>query len=244
MTGGGLHAGELAFVGARTSIGKSVLAGQVALAAARSGRRVAFFTLEMAREQMGARFLLSEGGARAWALGAGGDVGREAWAKVDRAAGELEGLPILWDHTPTLTVAAIRAKCRAAAADGALGLVVVDYFQRIAVEGKADRWVQLGNVARGLKSLARELACPLLVPAQLNREAEGRRPSLADLRECGDVEQEGDVVVLLHRDRDDGSAVVPTEAIVGKNRQGPTGDVVVGFKRDEFKFVGVAGGER
>ena len=239
----GLQPGQLVVVGARTSMGKTALAGQVELTAARDHGRVVGFSLEMPPRAVVQRLLLQDGGVPRWRLHAGGDVGQEAWHRVTSAAGRLAGLPIDWDKSEAPTLAQIRARAKAAAARGDLALVCVDYFQRIRTESRPERWAALGQVARGLKSLALELNIPVLLPAQLNRDAETRRPCLADLRECGDLEQEADVVLLLHRDRDCAEQVVPTIVDVAKNRNGPTERVTVGFHKAVFSFVNMADDE-
>lgn len=241
----GLQRGALIIAGGRVGRGKTVLLSQTAVSAAAAGYRVVAFPLEMPPPAVVERLLLAGAELQRSDLRLRAFEADHARAALARAAGRLAPLPILWDRTEAPTLGQIRARAKAAKSNGGLGLVVVDYLQRIKTEAKVDRWVAVGQLARGLKSLARELDVPVLVAAQLGRDAEGRRPTLADLRESGDLEQEADVVLLLDgpAEADEAEPITPTSLIVAKNRTGPTRTLTVGFRRSVAQFVAVAHGE-
>jgi replicative DNA helicase len=248
--GGSLGNGHLAILAARPSMGKSAMALNIAANAAAAGIPSLVFSLEMSCREMAERML-------AGASRLGGRLLKEAWRMADAHHRQLDvayevikGYPVYLMDRPVITMAQVAAESRRARAAHGVGLVVVDYLQLIdgtgeSGEGRPSRHEVVSKISRRLKGLARELDVPVLALSQLNRECEGRadrRPMLSDLRESGAIEQDADVVVLLHRpeyyDPTDEPGVA--EAIVAKNRNGETGTVRLAFLRDQTRFAGLA----
>ena len=203
----GLHRGSLVILGARPSMGKSDLAVNVALNAAKAGKRVGFFSLEMSRGLLINRLL-----ARMTKIPAsdqiGGQTRTEDLAPLVRAAGEIRSLPLWIDDAPAPTVEIIASRGRRPKRRHGLDLVVVDYLQLIAPGNnrrgrQTNRTEDVTLISQGLKALAKELEVPVLALCQLSRAVEARedkRPQLADLRESGGIEQDADVVMFVYRD--------------------------------------------
>ncbi|GBE14464.1 MAG TPA: replicative DNA helicase [Proteobacteria bacterium] len=226
----GLQSSDLIIVAGRPSMGKTAFALNIAHnAACKSKLNVAIFSLEMAREQLVTRMLCSEARIDAHRLRSG-YLGDTDWPKLTTAAGLLSEASIFIDDTPALSAMEMRAKSRRMKADKGLDLVIVDYMQLMRGRGRIDsREQEISEISRSLKSLAKELALPVVALSQLNRAVENRqdkRPMLADLRESGAIEQDADVIFFIYRDEfynkgsaDKGSA----EIIIGKQRNGPVG---------------------
>jgi replicative DNA helicase len=225
----GLHPSQLIIVGARPSMGKTALALGVATnLATATNRPVLFFSLEMGHKELAQRILASEARVDSQKLRTG-RLDQADWSKIGKAIGRLE-VPLFIDENPNVTVMEIRAKARRLKArHGSLGLIVVDYLQLMSGTGAENRQLEISEISRGLKILAREMQTPVLALSQLSRNLEARadkRPMLADLRESGSLEQDADVVMFVYRDEvynadspDRGSA----EIIVSKHRNGPIG---------------------
>lgn len=217
---GGLHPSDLIILAGRPSMGKTALATNMAFNAAKAyraergadgtlkvtdGAVVAFFSLEMSREQLATRILSEQAGIPSERIRRG-LVAADKFPDLVRATGELQRLPIFIDDTPALTISAMRTRARRLKRNHPLGLIVVDYLQLIAASaaGRHENRVQeLSEVTRGLKALAKELAVPVLALSQLSRAVELRedkRPQLADLRESGTIEQDADVVMFIFRE--------------------------------------------
>lgn len=228
----GLQPSDLIIVAGRPSMGKTALALNIMQhAAIEGGIPSAIFSLEMAKEQLALRMLCSEAKVDAHRL-RGGFLSEADWPRLTRAAGSLSEAPIFVDDTPGITVLEMRAKSRRLKAEHKLGLVVVDYMQLM--RGRSDsetREQEISDISRSLKSLAKELALPVIALSQLNRRVEDRgdrRPQLADLRESGAIEQDADVIIFIYRDEvynksDDNPHRGKAEIIIGKQRNGPTG---------------------
>jgi replicative DNA helicase len=227
----GLQPNALIVVGARPAMGKTAFAlGAATNAAIRSRRPVMYFSLEMAHLELTQRLLAAEGRIDATHL-RNGQLTETDWDKVTTAINKLVDAPLWIDDNPNTTVMEIRAKARRLKSKvGDLGLIVVDYLQLMTGRANAEnRQVEISEMSRGLKILARELECPVVALSQLSRGLEMRadkRPMLADLRESGAIEQDADIVMFLYRDEvynpdspDKGTA----EVIVAKHRNGPTG---------------------
>jgi len=227
----GLQPNALIVVGARPAMGKTAFGlGAAANAAVKFNKPVLYFSLEMGHLELTQRLLGSEGRIDATRL-RNGKLTESDWAKISKAMGRLAEAPLWIDDNPNLTVMEIRAKARRLKSKvGDLGLIVVDYLQLMSGRARAEnRQVEVSEISRGLKILARELQCPVMALSQLSRALELRadkRPMLADLRESGSIEQDADVVIFLYRDEvynadspDKGQA----EVIVSKHRNGPTG---------------------
>jgi len=236
----GFQPSDLIIIAARPSMGKTALALNIAYNAAYKPQvPVAFFSLEMSKEQIVRRLLSSTGEVDASNLRRA-FLSTMEWANLQTAAGYLLDCPIYIDDTPAATVLDIRAKARRLKADNKLGLVVIDYLQLM--RGRADvhsREQEISEISRSLKALAKELSVPVIALSQLNRRVEERpnkRPQLADLRESGAIEQDADVILFIYRDevyREDSPDKGTAEVIVGKQRNGPTGKVKLVF-RDKY----------
>lgn len=227
----GLQPGRLYTVGARPGKGKSLFGQAVAATVAgRHGKAAFVASLEMTAPEYAMRFLAADSSVRMRDMEiAHLDEGQ--WDRISRATAKLSGWPVYINDGSRQDLASIRADARAVGVRNPLGCVVVDYLQLVApTDSRLSRQEQVGQMTRGLKRLAKELAVPVILLSQLNRESmkAGRRPRLDDLRESGDIEQDSDVVILLH-DPDPDSPVpqggAPLEALIAKNRSGPTGAV-------------------
>jgi len=233
----GLQPNALYIVGARPAMGKTAFALNVAAhAAVRAQQPVLVFSLEMGHLELTQRMLCSEANVDAKNM-RDGKLKEEDWTRISNGIGRLAESQLWIDDNPNLTVMEIRAKARRLKSRaGGLGLIVVDYLQLMTGRSGAEsRQVEVAEISRGLKILARELQCPVLGLSQLSRTLEMRqdkRPMLADLRESGAIEQDADVVMFLYRDEvyNPGSESEGiAEVIVAKHRNGPTGTVQLGF---------------
>ena len=245
----GLQPSNLVIVGARPSMGKTSFAlGIVAHAAMDSHTPVLMFSLEMSHSEITSRLLCSEAKVDATRM-RNGRLLETDWPKISHAIGRLGDAPIFLDDDPNVTVMDIRAKARRLKSREGLGLVVVDYLQLMTGRTSAEnRQVEVSEISRGLKILARELEVPVVALSQLSRNLEQRadkRPMLADLRESGSLEQDADVVMFLYRDEiynpdspDRGTA----EVIVSKHRNGPVGRVRLAWLDHYTKFANMAKG--
>ena len=240
----GLQPSSLVVLGARPSVGKTSLALGIAAAAALGAQRpVLFFSLEMSHLELTQRLLCAEARVNTQRVRSG-QLTNDDWTRVNTAVGRLADAPLWIDDNPNTTVLEIRAKARRKHADqGNLGLVVVDYLQLMGGRVSAEsRQVEVSEMSRGLKILARELDCPVLALSQLSRAPETRtdkRPMLADLRESGAIEQDADVVMFLYRDEvynQDSPDRGVAELHVAKNRTGPTDVVRLSFLRNYTRF--------
>ena len=244
----GLQRSSLVIVGARPSMGKTAFALGVAAHAAMDKREpVLFFSLEMSHLELTQRLLCSEARVDSSRM-RNGRLLQSDWPKVVAAMGKLGEAPLFIDDNPNLTVMEIRAKARRLKSREGLGLIVVDYLQLMSTKSSSPEYRQLevSEVSRGLKILARELEVPVVALSQLSRALESRadkRPMLADLRESGSLEQDADVVLFIYRDEvynkdspDKGSA----EVIIAKHRNGPTGTVQLAFLDHFTRFANMA----
>ena len=244
----GLQPSNLVIVGARPSMGKTAFGlGMAASAALEAQRPVLFFSLEMGHLELTQRLLCSDARVDSQRM-RNGTLSEDDWPKITRAVGKLGEAPIWIDDNPNLTVMEIRAKARRLKSRlGDLGLIVVDYLQLMSGRGNAEnRQVEVSEMSRGLKILARELETPIVALSQLSRGLESRtdkRPMLADLRESGSIEQDADVVAFIYRDEvynpespDIGSA----EIIVAKHRNGPTGTVRLAWLSNYTRFANMS----
>jgi len=245
----GLQPAELVIVAGRPSMGKTSFCLNIAEhAALREKTPVGIFSLEMSKEQLVQRMLCSNAKVDSHRLRTGFLEDRD-WPRLTRAAGELSEAPIFIDDTPGISLLEMRAKSRRLKADQGLGLVIIDYLQLVSGRGRSEsRQQEISEISRSLKAMAKELAVPVVALSQLSRAVESRqppRPQLSDLRESGAIEQDADVVVFLYRpafyrnrqEADEGeSDDTTTEAIIGKQRNGPTGTVHLAFLREYTRF--------
>ncbi|HLG68140.1 MAG TPA: replicative DNA helicase [Acidimicrobiales bacterium] len=242
----GLQPSSLTVVGARPSMGKTSFAlGMVAHAGVVERRPVLLFSLEMGHLELTQRILSSEALVDAHRLRIG-HLQESDWGKVSTAISRLSDAPIFIDDNPNVTVMDIRARARRLKkTEGDLGLVVVDYLQLMTGRGRAEnRQVEVAEISRGLKILARELEVPVVALSQLSRNLEQRqdkRPMLSDLRESGSIEQDADVVLFIYREEQyDPDAPLDrrgmAEIIVAKHRNGRTGSIHLAFRNQFARF--------
>jgi replicative DNA helicase len=244
----GLHAGQMVILAARPAIGKSTLALDFARACSiRHGLTSAIFSLEMSKSEITMRLLSAEAKVPLHHMRSG-HMSDDDWARLARRMGEVADAPLYIDDSPNLTMMEIRAKARRLKQRHDLRLVVVDYLQ-LMTSGKRveSRQVEVSEFSRSLKLLAKELDVPVVAISQLNRGPEQRtdkKPMLADLRESGSLEQDADMVVLLHREdayERESPRAGEADLILAKHRNGPTGLVTVAFQGHYSRFVDMAG---
>ncbi|MFC7331478.1 replicative DNA helicase [Marinactinospora rubrisoli] len=245
----GLWPGQLIVIGGRPSLGKSTLAMDFARTAAiRDQVPTAFFSLEMGTDELAHRILSAESKVPLHRVKAG-DLTEADWQVVSRALPRINAAPLVLEDRAATTLADIRSTCRRLKRSMGLRLVVVDYLQIVTPAGRRDtRQEEVSQMSRELKLLAKELGITVVALSQLNRGPEQRpdkKPQIADLRESGAVEQDADVVILLHReDAYDKDSVRAGEGdlIVAKHRNGPTATVTVAFQGHYSRFVDMAAG--
>ena len=242
----GLGAGDLMILAARPSMGKTSMNIAEHVAFDRK-QGVAVFSMEMSAEQLGMRVLSSRSGVSMTNLRSG-NLGDQEMDAVVWAAGKLRDCPLYIDETGGLSPMDLRAKARRLKQRGDLHLIVVDYIQLMQVPGKGDNRVQeVSEISRQLKSLAKELAIPIIALSQLNRGVEQRdnkRPRMADLRESGGIEQDADLVVFIYRDwvYDKTKDETEAEIIIAKQRNGPLATIPLRFIGANTKFENPVGG--
>lgn len=245
----GLHGGELVLVGARPSMGKTSFAINMLANAARKGKKVAFFSCEMPREQIAMRLLCGDARVNLQSVRKG-ILRDEDWLKLARSLAPLAASEIYIDDTSGLTPGQMRSRCRRLMMDHGLDMIMVDYLQLMGSDKKAEsRQVEVAEISRSLKAIARELNVPLVALAQLSRANEKRgaggiKPMLSDLRDSGSIEQDADVVMFLHRDayynRDAENPDNTAEVIVAKQRNGPVGTIKLAFIGEYTLFDNLA----
>jgi replicative DNA helicase len=221
--------------------------GMAAHAALHANKPVLLFSLEMGSLELSQRLLSAEARIDSRRVRTG-QLSEDDWSRISQAIGRLASAPIWIDDNPNLTVMEIRAKARRLRSQvGDLGMVVVDYLQLMTGRGNAEnRQVEVSEMSRGLKILARELECPVVALSQLSRQLELRadkRPMLADLRESGSIEQDADVVMFIYRDdvyHTDSPDRGQAEIIVAKHRNGPTGVCRLAFLEQFTRFANMA----
>jgi replicative DNA helicase len=246
----GLQAGQLIVVGARPAMGKSTLALDIARACAiKNGKTAAIFSLEMGRAEIIQRLYSAECCVALHHIRAG-SVNEDDLARMASRTPVIEGAPLIVDDTPSLTCLEIRSRARRIKQTKGLGLLIVDYLQlmQAGTSRRAEnRQQEVSDMSRQLKLLAKELEIPVIALSQLNRGPEQRtekRPQLSDLRESGSIEQDADMVVLLHREdayEKDSARAGKADLIIAKHRNGPTGTITVAFQGHYSRFVDMAG---
>jgi replicative DNA helicase len=243
----GLQPGELIIIAARPSMGKTALAMNIAAYAATHGKVVGMFSLEMSKESLLIRLLCSEARVDSHKLRTGFSS-REDWGKMSNALGRLAEAPLFIEDTPSLSVLQMRGKARQLKSERGLDLLVIDYLQLATGHGRFEnRTQEVSYISRGLKAIAKELHIPVVALSQLSRAPEqhgGGEPQLHHLRESGSIEQDADVVIFIHREKRevsegeefDPGAGFEAKLIIGKQRNGPTGNVNVVFQRRFVRF--------
>ena len=265
----GLHPSDFIILAARPSMGKTALAlnitQNVAIRGSREGepkKRVAFFSLEMSREQLAQRMICTEANVSKQdlhpgkAAAEGGKITEEelqnkksaVMSRIWKAADKLVNSSVYIDDTPGLTIQEMRSKVRRLKSEGSVDLIVIDYLQLMQApnvkNNSENRQREVSEISRGLKAMAREMNVPVLALSQLSRSVETRqvkKPMLSDLRESGSLEQDADIVMFLYREdyykKNDAAPTHLTELIVAKHRNGPTGKVNLFFKNDCTRFI-------
>jgi replicative DNA helicase len=240
----GLHPGQLILVAARPAVGKSTFALDMARAAAiKHNKATIFFSLEMGRAEIAMRMLSAESSIYLQSMRKG-TVSESDWTRLAAVRGRINDAPLYIDDSPNMSLVEIRAKCRRLAQQVDLKMVVIDYIQLMSSGKKVEsRQQEVSEFSRALKLLAKELNIPVVALSQLNRQAEqakDKRPELSHLRESGSLEQDADVVVLLHREgiyERDHPRAGEADLILAKQRNGPTGTVTVAFHGQYSRFV-------
>ena len=242
----GLHPGQMIIVAARPAMGKSTVGLDFARSASiKHGLTSAIFSLEMARNEIIMRLLSAEARVPLQHLRNGG-LSDQDWMRIAQTQSELSSAPLFIDDSPNLTLMEIRAKCRRLKQKHDLRLVIVDYLQLMTSGRKVEsRQQEVSEFSRSLKLLAKELEVPVVAISQLNRGPEQRtdkKPMISDLRESGSLEQDADMVMLLHREDAYDREARPGEAdfIVAKHRNGPTKTITVAFQGHYSRFVDMA----
>jgi len=238
----GFQKSELIIIACRPSVGKTAFSLNIAdHVAVEHKKPVLIFSLEMSKEQIAQRLLCSRARVSSHLLRTG-RLADEQWTNLSLAAGPLSDSPIFIDDSPTMSVLEMRAKSRRLKSRENIGLVIVDYLQLIQGPKNAEsRQQEISFISRSLKAMARELKVPVIALSQLSRQVELRgkdaKPQLSDLRESGALEQDSDVVIFIHRPRDEeGHWGLEAEIIISKQRNGPTGTVNLMFVKDYARF--------
>jgi len=240
----GMRPGNLCYLAGRTGMGKTALAVAIAMNLSKVRKRVGFMSLEMSAKELVLRMICVSCG-----------INLQAALKHNLSTDEMAALgiedttkefPVMIDHTPSMTALDVRGKCRRLKMEQGLDVIIVDHVHLMrSVRARQNRNDELGEISRGLKLTAKELNCPVIAVAQLNRDVEhkdrkSKRPKMSDLRESGNLEQDADLIILLYRQdyyeqdrsKHDGNA----EIIIAKQRQGPTGIATLKFYKNMTKF--------
>ena len=239
----GLQPSDLIILAGRPSMGKTSFELDLArYAAVHAEKAVAIFSLEMSKEQLGNRLLCAEARVDSNKLRTG-FIARTDWPKIHKAGAKLAQAPIFIDDSASLTSLDVRARARRLAAEQPLRLIIVDYLQLMHSSGRSEsRQLEISEISRGLKALAKELNVPIVALSQLSRAVESRtdkRPLLSDLRESGAIEQDADVVAFIYRDEvynSDTKDIGIAEILVRKQRNGPLGEVRLAFENNFTRF--------
>jgi replicative DNA helicase len=249
----GLHPGQMIVIAARPAVGKSTFALDFARSAAiKHKMATVFFSLEMGRNEIAMRLMSAEASIQLQDLRRG-TLRDDQWSKIASVLGPLNESPLFIDDSPNMSLMEIRAKCRRLKQQHDLKLVVLDYLQLMSSGKKVEsRQQEVSEFSRALKLLAKELNVPVIALSQLNRGSEQRtdkRPMVSDLRESGSIEQDADMVILLHREdvyNKESPRAGEADILVAKHRNGPTKDIVVAFQGHYSRFANMAadaGGE-
>ena len=237
----GMQNSNLLILAARPGIGKTALSLNIAQhVAVKENMPVGYFSLEMSKEELVDRLLISQADIDAWRLKTG-KLEQDDFTRLSEAMGVLAEAPLYIDDTPALSVLEMRTKARRLMAEHDLKFLIVDYLQLMrSVKERENRVQEVSEISQGLKNLARELKIPVLALSQLSRAVEQRgkkRPQLADLRESGAIEQDSDVVMFLWREDEDDIENIELE--VSKHRNGPLRRIKLRFRGDRIKFYGI-----
>lgn len=252
----GFQESDLIIIAARPSVGKTAFALNVASnAATKANKTIALFSLEMPSIQLATRMLAANSKVEIHKIRNGRSLSNKDWRNIDQARSKLSDSNIFIDDSPTIKVNEIFAKCRKLQADHGLDLIIIDYLQLIApsVSKGDNRQLEVSEISRSLKQMARELKVPVIALSQLSRNVEKnkeRKPILSDLRESGAIEQDADIVMFLHYDRDSETNKLYEESenkdmekeielIIAKHRNGATGNLFYSFKPSINLFMAI-----
>ena len=245
----GFQKGDLIIVAARSSMGKTTFALNIAMnSAAITPGSVAIFSIEQPSEQIAMRLLSAKSSVPFWKLNTG-TLNDQDWSKLNEASQQLKNQHFFIDDSSGIKVSEIYAKSRKLAQEHGLYMVIVDYLQLIQATGKGEtREREVADISRSLKAMARELNVPVIAVSQLSRSVEQRndkRPMLSDLRESGSIEQDADLVLMLYRDsyynpdEHENETSEEVELSIAKHRNGPTGKIRLSYEKDIFRFYGI-----
>jgi replicative DNA helicase len=243
----GLHPGQMIVIAARPAMGKSTLALDFARAASiKNNLASVIFSLEMGRNEIAMRLLSAEARVALHHMRSG-TMTDEDWTRLARRMPEVSAAPLYIDDSPNLSMMEIRAKCRRLKQRNDIKLVIIDYLQLMQSGKRSEsRQQEVSDMSRNLKLLAKELEVPVIALSQLNRGPEQRtdkKPQVSDLRESGSIEQDADMVILLHREdayEKESPRAGEADIIVGKHRNGPTATITVAFQGHYSRFVDMA----
>ncbi|AFZ83677.1 replicative DNA helicase [Candidatus Kinetoplastibacterium blastocrithidii TCC012E] len=243
----GLQPGDLIVVAGRPSMGKTAFSMNIGeYVAIEHGLPVAIFSMEMGASQLAMRMLGSISKVDQHKMRTG-KLSEEDWPKITDAIQAMQDIQLYIDETPALNVIEVKAKTRRLSRQcGQLGLIIIDYMQLMSGSGEENRATEISEISRSLKSLAKELDCPLIALSQLNRSLEQRqnkRPVMSDLRESGAIEQDADLILFIYRDEfynQDSQEKGTAEIIIGKQRNGPIGTVKLTFQGNTTRFLNYA----
>ncbi|MCI5697712.1 MAG: replicative DNA helicase [Clostridiales bacterium] len=246
---GGFQKSTLNILAARPGMGKTALALNIAKNTAKKGKSVMVFSLEMGKEELGARLHSMEARISSTKLRTG-ELLIEEWDQLNQAVDDLSMSKLAIDETAAISILEMKNKCRRFKAKNGLDLVIVDYLQLMEAEGE-NRQQEVSKLSRNLKLMSKEMDCPFLVLSQLSRGPEARtdkRPLLSDLRESGSIEQDADIVMFLYNDEyyngEDSDEKGITEVHIAKHRAGPTGTIKLGWRAEYTEFVNLTGEAR
>lgn len=244
----GLRAGQMIIIAARPGGGKSTLAMDICRSCAvHNNKAAAYFSLEMNRTELSMRLLAAESRVFLDRM-IKGELESRDWQEIARTLDKISQAPLIVDDSPNMTMGEIRAKSRRMKQQFDIQLIVIDYLQLLTSGGKSveSRQQEVSEFSRSIKLLAKELEIPIVAVAQLNRDSEKRndkRPQVADLRESGSLEQDADVVLLIHREdmfNENTEKQGMADIIIGKQRSGPTGIVELAFQGHFSRFAEIA----
>jgi replicative DNA helicase len=244
----GLQPADLVIIAARPSMGKTAFALNIAENIAKNQKSVGIISLEMSKEQLVERMFCSLLGVDSWKMRTG-KLTDEDFARIGGIMDELNSMKLFIDDSVGGSIAELRAKARRLQMEHGLDLLIVDYLQLMSAGkanfGQTNRVQEISEISRALKSLARELHLPVIALSQLSRAVELRPskvPQLSDLRESGAIEQDADVVMMLYREdyyEEDSDRAGITDIYIRKHRNGPTGHIELGFRKEQMKFISI-----
>jgi replicative DNA helicase len=236
----GMQKSNLLILAARPAMGKTALALNITQSmTVKYKKKVGFFSLEMSKEELVDRLLVSQADIDAWKLKTG-KLNQQDFLKISDAMGVLAESQLFIDDTPGLSIYDMRTKARRLMSEHQIDMIVVDYLQLAHGRTRDNRVHEVGEISQGLKNIARELRVPVLALSQLSRAIESRgekNPQLSDLRESGSIEQDADVVMFLYRKDEDMREQITLK--IAKHRNGPTGELELFFRGDRIKFFGM-----